>query len=340
MTPGTGRRSPGARKSFSGAGEDPRYGGRLYLVWRAVFGPSLVGRRRDVDTADHVNGETGTASLRSAVGLIVASEIAGILVAGCGFLIVVNALPFWLPIYTPGVIMGPPSYVQWWDAQLVHGSMLAGAGVILMLGSALIRRFWRKGAARAPRSAHKALAVLLLLAIGLTSAAGFANLLSPTQRSVQFAASGFTLESLPGNVPYENYFVSEPFQAYAGESLFPEFNLTQTDNQTGALENWNPFASTWYTSPSALLNRSDPSEWAFGAVVPRDGTYVLWVRYDFCATPGTFPCNNYTGSVRGALVISNALAYEPWILGLSLSGSVAMVAAVAQSAKGRRRATS
>ncbi len=269
-----------------------------------------------------------------------ASEVAGVLVAGYGFLIVVNALPFWLPIDTPGGIMGPPSYVQWWDAQLVHGFLLAAVGVILMVGSALIRWFWGKGAARAPWSVHKALVVLLLLALGLTAAAGFANLLPPTQRSVQFAASEFTLESLPGNVPYENYFVSEPFQAYAGESLFPWLNLTLTDNETGALENWDPFASTWYTSPSALLNWSNRSEWAWGAVVPRNGAYVLWVRYDFCATPGTFPCNNTTGSVRGEVQISNPLAYETWILGLGVAGSAAMVTAVAQSAKGRRRATS
>ncbi len=272
--------------------------------------------------------------------MILASEVAGVVVLGYAFLVVIMALPFWLEIRTPGTVMGPPTFVQWWNAQFVHGFLLAGVGAILLIGSVLIRRFWGKPAAMGRRSAHKALAALVLLALGLAAAAALANSLPPPQRTLSFSPSDFTLESSPGHIPYENYLVSGPFQAYAGESLFPLFNFTLTDNQTGALELWDPFASTWFTSPSALVNQNDRSMWAWGAVVPRDGPYILWIRYDYCPTPGTVPCNNYTGSVRGQLQISAPLAYEPWLAGFGLTSSAAMVAAVAQSAKGRRRTTS
>ncbi len=237
--------------------------------------------------------------------------------------------------------VGPSANVQWWNSQFADGSLVIIFGAVLLLGSSvLIHRSLGTGNAIERHPVSKARAVLLSLALGLTVGAAFATALPMPQRALQFSASEFTLEALPGHVPYENYFVSVPFEARAGESILPLLNLTLTDNRTGALEYWDPLAPTWYTSPSAVLNWSDPSTWAWGAVVPRDGAYVLWVRYDYCATPGTVPCDNYTGSVQGELRVSDQLAYEPWMFGFGLLGSAAMVAAVVQSGMGRRRTTS
>lgn len=254
--------------------------------------------------------------------------------------IFVQALGPWLTIRTPGTTIGPPAYVQWWNAQFADGLVLIGFGAVLMVGSFLLFRVGAGGAARRGSTTAPSHIVFVLLAVGLIALGAVAVSLPAPQRSVSFSTSDFVLRGLPGNPPYDYYFVSVPFEAHAGEVLVPMVNLTVTDNRTGALESWNPFASTWYTPPSEVLDWRDASTWAWETVVPHDGLYVAWVRYDGCASPTTSPCENYTASVRGELLILDPLAYGPWFLGFGLFGCVAMGAAVSQSGLGRRRMTS
>ncbi len=280
------------------------------------------------------------APVRRMINLVVLSQAAAFFILVYGLVLALTSYPNWALAHDPTSVIGPESFVQWWTVQFDNALYLLGFGVVLAAGAAILsRRLLARGRDRVvPRS--EVSTILLVVAIGSILGAGIAIALPTPQRTVSFAASDFTIEPLPGNVPFENYFVSVPFQAYAGESLFPMMNLTLRDNATGALDYWEDFAYAWYTTPSAVLDWHNRSTSGFGAVVPQDGLYILWVRYEFCETLGTMPCSNYTGSVQGQLVISNRMAYEPWILGLGLLGSASVVAAVVQSGMGRRRTTS
>lgn len=264
----------------------------------------------------------------------------GLFILVYGVFIALQALAPWLTIRTPGTTIGPPAYVQWWNAQFADGLILIGLGIVLTAGSFLLFRLGAGGTAGRRPVRGPSHIVPVMLAVGLVALAAVAISLPAPQRSVSFTTSDFILKGLPGNPPYDYYFVSSPFEAHAGEVLLPLFNLTVADSQTGALESWNPFASTWYTPPSGALDWRDASTWTWQTVVPHDGQYVVWVRYEGCASPTTSPCDNYTASVRGELLISDPLAYGPWMVGFGLSGCVALGAAVGQSGLGRRRTTS
>jgi len=157
------------------------------------------------------------------------------------------------------------------------------------------------------------------------------------QRTVEFGASDFHLRSVPGDGPYENYFISRPFSAFEGEAVYPGLSITWTDNRTGAMVEQQNGATTWVTAPSAF---PAPTQFGTGNLAPADGSYVAWVHYYLCVTPATPPCSNYTASVTGSLVIANQMAYVRLQLALGAAGSVLIAVALVQSGGGNRRITS
>jgi len=296
----------------------------------------------EVEDAGPMTPATSTV-VRSAPGFIPSRAPAfamhsGFLVNAYGFLLIVGTSVQWLSLQPPGTTLGPPSFVQGLIIRLVEGVYLAVFGVILAIGGFVWLQRERRGAAGggyqpSGRWRH-------LLAYGAVTMIAIAAIVSAApspHRTLMFVSSDFRLQTLPGDRPYENYFMSRPFFAFEGEALFPEFSVTWTDNQTGAVVQRDGLVTAWVTAPSEFPH---PMPFGNGNLAPADGTYVLWVQYTLCETPATPPCSNYTALVTGDLMIATQGAYVPVQLALGAAGSLLMAIALVQSVRGNRRTTS
>jgi len=244
----------------------------------------------------------------------------------------------WAELQPPGSTLGPPSYVQGLTLRITEGIYTSIFGVVLSVGGFVLS----KREARAEDEGRwpplpRWRSLLPYAAVALILIASLMNALPAPQRAIEFAASDFHLQTVPGDGPYENYFVSRPFSAFEGEAFFPGFSITWTDNRTGAMVERQNGVTTWVTSPSAF---PAPTAFGTGNLAPADGSYVAWVQYYLCESPATSPCSNYTASVTGSLAIATQMAYIRVQLALGAAGSVLIAVAVVQSGRGNRRITS
>jgi len=261
----------------------------------------------------------------------------GVLILAYGLLLIGITSLHWSELQPPGSTLGPPSVVQTLTLRITEGIYMCIFGVVLSIGGfVLSRRDTRAndGGRWPPSQRWRSLSPYA--AVALILIATFMNALPAPQRTVEFVASDFHLGTVPGDGPYENYFVSRPFSAFEGEAFFPGLSITWTDNRTGAMVERQNGATAYVTAPTAF---PAPTESATGNLAPADGSYVAWVRYYLCETPATPPCSNYTASVTGSLVIATQLAYVRIQLALGAAGSALIALTLVQSARGNRRIT-
>jgi hypothetical protein len=295
-----------------------------------------------VEAARKTTPATPTAA-RSALAFVLSrapsvARLFGVLVLGYGILLSGTTSLWWLGLQPPGSTLGPPSLVQGFMLRITEGVYLAIFGVVLAAGGTVLQRRERGLTAEGgfPISerwkslfAYSAVALIVLAAV--------VGALPSPHRTLMFGSSDFQIRTLPGNQPYENYFMSRPFFAFEGEALFPGFSVTWTDNQTGAVVERDALVTAWVTAPSEFPH---PMQFGDGNLAPADGSYVAWVRDILCETPATPPCSNYTASATGNLTIVTQKAYVPVQLILGAAGSVLMAVVLVQSGRGNRRMTS
>ena len=262
----------------------------------------------------------------------------GLLISASGLLLIGITSLQWAELQPPGSTLGPPSYVQALTLRITEGIYTCIFGVVLSVGGFILskRDAPEEDAGRWLLS-QRWRSLLPYVAVALILIASLISALPAPQRTVEFGSSDFHLRSVPGDGPYENYFISRPFAAFEGEAVYPGLSITWTDNRTGAIVEQQNGATTWVTAPSAF---PAPTQFGTGNLAPADGSYVAWVRYYLCETPATPPCSNYTASVTGSLVIATQMAYVRVQLALGAAGSVLIAVALVQSGGGNRRITS